>query len=203
MDVRGNAQALVAAGLLLLVNPLYWEAARSTPGLSAVTAIADWLGAIGLVAAGSYYVGVGAAWTVTGLVGYGVARGRVDPERPSTVALLSTVPAVAATLATYAVAYGTATTTLVVEALAVAAVALGLPVGTTTGVTRSRLLVAAGALLVPWTVWVVVNVGSPPVGPAARYAYLSVLLVAVLDVACAVPAYRLGRRLSGPSHSRE
>lgn len=201
MDGRRHARGLVAAGLLLLANPLYWAAARST--LSALTAAVDWLGAIGLVAAGSYYVGVGAAWVAAGFVWYGMVRGRVDPGRPSNVALLSLLPAVAATLAAYAVAYGTATTTLVVEALAVGPVALGLPVGASTGVSRSRLLVVAVALLVPWSVWVVVNVGFPPAGPAARYAYLSVLLVAVLDVTCAVPAYRLGRRLREPSRSRE
>lgn len=192
MDTDYAAVGLFTVGLFWFVNPLYWPVLEAV----GVAPLFDWLGAIGLVPKGSYYVGLGAAYVVGGLTGFWYAREGVPFRRALAVTLSGTLLLLVGVLGAFTLRYRTAGLTSVTFALGIVPALLTLPFGVAETGRQRRVAAAVGVgLLVPYAWWVVVNAGFPPVGPASTYAYASVGLLALLDLLWGLPLYWIGTRL--------
>lgn len=195
MDTETASVGLLGLGLTWFVNPVYWPALAD----AGVAQVVDWLGALGVVAGGSYYVGLGAAYMVAGLAGFWYAREGAPFRVLLGVALAGVAPILAGVLGTYALLYRTVGETAVVLSAGILPALLALPFGVAADPRQRRLAGWLGvALLVPYAAWVALNAGVPPRGAAAQGAYLSVGLLAVLDVGWGLPLYWLGTRLRRP-----
>lgn len=193
MDSDYASVGLVGLGLAWFVNPLYWPLLQGT-GLAAGV---DWLGAIGLVPAGSYYVGLGAAYMVAGLAGFWYARDGLPFRRAVGVALVGLVPMLLGVLGSYTLRYGTTGLTSITLALGIGPALVALPLGVAdTGRERRLALGVAVALLLPYAGWILVNAGVPPRGMQNVFAYLSVGLLALLDAIWGLPLYWLGGQVA-------